>query len=723
MKKTKNLITLCLSLLLVVVTLISCKNVTTYEVTFDNGTSTTKVEVKENELVKQPTNPTNDGYKFIGWYKDSEFKEVFDFSSEKVTGNITIYAKWDLYQISDLLNLNVPDRETTTENFIVKANVLNIDKPEFGAMNIKDDSGEIYVFDTRDANNVKYADMEDKPYQYDEVLIKDKVKNFAGTKEIHDGIILEFTHVDPEFDESEYEEMTIANARQAKKNKKIKVTGQVAQITYAFGMIPSGYILVDNEASIYVYDSQTASRVKVGNEITICATKDYYILETESASAKKFGYKGSNQLKDVFLVKLNNTTEELDLSSATETTIKNVMEIPNTDDFTNKVFKTNALVSRSEGADFINYYLYDLDGKTGSYVYTQTSGADFEWLNQYDGKICTVYFVVQNAKCTSTGVIKRFLPIKVEDNNFKFDESKTAEFVLDYYLDNQFSEKYASDPNLELITTVSNELLGFENAKVEYQANSSAITFIDGIMHVDPVKKGLVTITVTVNYKEITASRNYEVEVVDLDSYDVKTISSIIAGEYDTEVILRGVVSSALVNQTGFYLTDKTGIIAIRINQDSLNTLKLGDEVIIKGVFKEKGKDGAIGNQLHINDAEILFNLHGDKEYYNTSFVESSLTNLAEIGTSGKETAQGYTIKAQLVEPEGNKYSPYQLKSNEVAINLYEGSRAQYEWLKPYLNEELTYEVMLCNWNGKYNQLCVISVTTSDGTKIFNPLV
>ena len=62
-------------------------------------------------------------------------------------------------------------------------------------------------------------------------------------------------------------------AREAAEGTKVKVTGVVARITYANGMVPSGVILVDGTSSIYVYDSNVAGRVSIGNEISVLASK------------------------------------------------------------------------------------------------------------------------------------------------------------------------------------------------------------------------------------------------------------------------------------------------------------------------------------------------------------------------------------------------------------------------------------------------------------------
>lgn len=67
-----------------------------YTVTFDTdgGSTIDSVTVYEGETVAKPNDPVKEGFEFAGWYKDFEYTEEFDFDTP-VTGNITLYAKWD----------------------------------------------------------------------------------------------------------------------------------------------------------------------------------------------------------------------------------------------------------------------------------------------------------------------------------------------------------------------------------------------------------------------------------------------------------------------------------------------------------------------------------------------------------------------------------------------------------------------------------------------------
>ena len=48
--------------------------------------------VKAGDLVVRPLDPVKDGYEFKGWFKESTFDNLWDFSKDTVAANITIYA-------------------------------------------------------------------------------------------------------------------------------------------------------------------------------------------------------------------------------------------------------------------------------------------------------------------------------------------------------------------------------------------------------------------------------------------------------------------------------------------------------------------------------------------------------------------------------------------------------------------------------------------------------
>ena len=76
-------------------TFIAQWNQITYTVTFNsNGGSTVESQtVAHGGTVKEPDNPTRDGYTFAGWYSDASLDDAWDFDTV-ISDNITLHAKW-----------------------------------------------------------------------------------------------------------------------------------------------------------------------------------------------------------------------------------------------------------------------------------------------------------------------------------------------------------------------------------------------------------------------------------------------------------------------------------------------------------------------------------------------------------------------------------------------------------------------------------------------------
>ncbi|MHC1692950.1 MAG: InlB B-repeat-containing protein [Sphaerochaetaceae bacterium] len=69
----------------------------TYNVTFDSngGSGVTPIaEVAYGSLIDKPADPTMDGYDFSEWYKEETFDTQWNFVSDTVIADITLFAKW-----------------------------------------------------------------------------------------------------------------------------------------------------------------------------------------------------------------------------------------------------------------------------------------------------------------------------------------------------------------------------------------------------------------------------------------------------------------------------------------------------------------------------------------------------------------------------------------------------------------------------------------------------
>ncbi|MDO9628602.1 MAG: InlB B-repeat-containing protein, partial [Acholeplasmataceae bacterium] len=68
-----------------------------FDVTFnvDGGSAVALIQVYQNDKITEPTAPTKDGYTFEGWYKEAEFTTLWNFGTDLVTANTTLFAKWE----------------------------------------------------------------------------------------------------------------------------------------------------------------------------------------------------------------------------------------------------------------------------------------------------------------------------------------------------------------------------------------------------------------------------------------------------------------------------------------------------------------------------------------------------------------------------------------------------------------------------------------------------
>lgn len=69
---------------------------TKYTVTFNSsgGSAVSSASVASGGKVTKPANPVKEGYTFVNWYKDENCTEAWNFD-DPVTGDITLYAKWE----------------------------------------------------------------------------------------------------------------------------------------------------------------------------------------------------------------------------------------------------------------------------------------------------------------------------------------------------------------------------------------------------------------------------------------------------------------------------------------------------------------------------------------------------------------------------------------------------------------------------------------------------
>ncbi len=645
--------------------------------------------------------------------------------SEKQKDPIADYVSVSIEEA--IMMANSVGETLTSINLCVTGTISSVSNAEYGNLKITDGTNTIGVYGLLDENSIPYKDLENKPVKGDEVTIYGPVHSFNGEPEFKNAILISFTHIKPEID-STYLDSTIAEARNAEKGAKLVIEGVVAQITYAYGHVPEGFYVVDETGSIYVH-GEDAQQVSVGNNVKIGGTKDYYILEKEQSSAEKYGYKGCCQLKDLILLENKTTDLEFNKEWISESTIKEIVDTPVTENITTNIYKVNAMIKKVPGTGFTNYYFYDIDGETGSYAYTKNSGSDFSWLDEFDGKICTVYLSPINCKSTAGGCFYRFIPILVLDENYKFDVTKAPDYAISYKALDQFNSTYNADPALELITSISSDLLGFENVSLTYSSsNTDVIYFVEeeGKMIMHSKNVGSSTITITAIHNQNISTKTVNIKVEENLKFETITVAEVISAAEDTIVTVEGIVVSSLVNKVGFYISDDTGIIAVTCSSDALTDITLGNRVVVQGKrihHKDEGKTHA--GQSVIFDSKILANYYGNYEYDGALIDDTkTLADLYALDVNTDYSTKIFKVNVVVEFEETDYYTKCGLKSvdGNTRFNLYCSSANQYSWLKPFAGKEVTIEIAVCNWNNKtYYTGCVISVTYN-GEKVLNNL-
>lgn len=662
---------------------------------------------------------------------DDDGNNVCDKCEESLKTEESIKDQFNCITVAEAIKLaKEAGSNGTSQRYYVYGKVVSVENSMYGSMTIQDETGSIYVYGVYDKDEkTRYDAMDEKPVAGDEVVLYGVLKTYNDEPEMDRGYLQAFNHIKQEVDTTEYKEYSVADARELESLEKVRLSGVVAQITYAFGPVPNGFYLVDKTGSIYIYGTETAGQVKVGNTVTVIGEKTYYVAEKEQSNANKYGYKGCCQIQNVKLVENDKKVSEFDKSWIEESTVKEIMETEISSNITTNIYKVNALIKKVVGTGFTNYYIDDLDGYTGSYVYTACSGEDFAWLDQYDGKICTVYLSPINAKSTASGCIYRFIPVLVIDEGFKFNEADAPSLALEYYAKDQFLKEYQSDPEILLKTSVSNELLNLENIAISYESTDNEVAYFEEtdeglVFHTK--NDGIVTITINATYKEYSASIEVTIKVSTPVTYETITVKEAIESVDGTEVTVKGIVVSSLVNQSGFYLSDETGIIAVTAPEAEVALLSAGDEVVIRGIKSHKVKDpsGRVG-QINIYNSTVLVNYYGNHDYCTDYFDnEKTLAELYALNPMEDHTTEVYVVDA-IVEVSGTAYyTNIKIKSTDgkTTLSLYCSSANQYSFLKQYAGKTVTLELAMCNWNDKtYYTGCVISVTY-EGVKTINTL-
>ncbi len=108
-----------------------------YSVVFDTGIQeeATSVSVLNGKTIAKPADPTREGQLFLGWYADKNYQKLYNFGSETVTKDTTLYAQWTPvvpeqteYEIK--FDLNYEGAESVESIQTIGGKLYNVTTPE-----------------------------------------------------------------------------------------------------------------------------------------------------------------------------------------------------------------------------------------------------------------------------------------------------------------------------------------------------------------------------------------------------------------------------------------------------------------------------------------------------------------------------------------------------------------------------------------------------------------
>ena len=139
----------------------------TFSLNYEGAPSATEVNVESGAKVEKPNDPARTGFTFGGWYKEAACTNVFNFNTETITANTTIYAKWNqIYKVTYKYNYTDSPADIVEDAVGGKAQVKVLDDRSeyiiFAGWSTKADGSDTFEFNTVLTENITlYAKWND----------------------------------------------------------------------------------------------------------------------------------------------------------------------------------------------------------------------------------------------------------------------------------------------------------------------------------------------------------------------------------------------------------------------------------------------------------------------------------------------------------------------------------------------------------------------------------
>lgn len=500
--------------------------------------------------------------------------------------------------------------------------------------------------------------------------------------------------------------------RDAEVGSEHTVSGVVVQHVYTGQTTPyiTGFMLANDSGCIYIYGETVAKSVKVGDKVTVKGTKAYYVPQTDTGAAESTGYKGQLQLTNPEVISHEEGNNEIPTKAITEIDhLAPIIRHDLTDDISNQLYRIKGRISRAPNADYVNYYLHDVNREDSIAFYTQSNGKDYAWLDAYDGKAVDMTFITINAK--PGNALWRGLPVKV-NGEVTITAKEEAEYAADRGLA-AVNDKYSSKVDVKVSKT--DEYL--KDITFQYKSDSELVKISEEgdqitLAIAKPDKETKVKISVTVTYEGATVTKSKEILIGVKSEHKTISIAEARSKETGTEVIVEGVIGRKTYkggseDPLGAFIIDETGSIVIYNDGEFMpNLAKVveGNRVILKGTLdryintENVGGSGYTGD-IQIRNVTVLDNDGGSNEIPTEGISEQTVAWISSQKADNNISGNVYKVRATIIKNAG-PYTSYNLgdPDSEAKLLVYsQRSGSEFAWLDAYAGKVVTLYVGVQN--------------------------
>lgn len=103
-----------------------------FTVSFDTNGGTSSIDsqtVVSGGKARFPGAPSRDGYGFAGWYADAELTDDWNFSTDTVTEDLTLYVKWNLSVYNIVYNVDGGTLTGETTSYTIESADITLVEP------------------------------------------------------------------------------------------------------------------------------------------------------------------------------------------------------------------------------------------------------------------------------------------------------------------------------------------------------------------------------------------------------------------------------------------------------------------------------------------------------------------------------------------------------------------------------------------------------------------